>query len=105
MVGPSGIRQQYVDPSRYDEVSRIGADAYHRALAMAGLAASDIDVFELYDINTWEIVGQIETLGLCGEGEGADFLSEQGIGTDGGVPINTDGGLMALSHTGFGAPT
>ncbi len=97
-------RQQYVDPPRYDEVGRIGADAYARSFAMADLSPADIDVFELYDINTWEVVRQVETLGLCGEGEGADFLVEQGIGVDGGLPINTDGGLMAFSHTGYGGP-
>lgn len=98
-------RQQYVDPPRYDEVARIGADAYKRAFAMADLTVDDVDVFELYDINTWEVVRQFETLGLCAEGEGVDFLHEAGIGLDGRYPTNTDGGLMAYSHTGFGGPT
>ena len=97
-------RQQYVDPPRYDEVARVGQDAYQRAFAMADLNVADIDVFELYDINTFEVVRQVETLGVCGEGEGADFLFEQGMGVDGGMPINTDGGLMSFSHTGFGGP-
>jgi len=98
-------RQQYVDPPRYDEVGRIGSDAYERSFAMAGLAPADIDVFELYDINSWELVRQFETLGLCPEGEGVDFLFEQGIGRDDALPTNTDGGLMSFSHTGFGGPT
>ncbi len=102
--GSEWYRQQYVDPPRYDEVGRIGADAYDRAFRMAGIAPADIDVFELYDINTWEVVRQVETLGLCGEGEGSGFLAERGVGVDGGVPINTDGGLMAFSHTGYGGP-
>ena len=102
--GSEWYRQQYVDPPRYDEVGRVGADAYARTFAMADLTPSDIDVFELYDINTWEVVRQVETLGLCREGEGVDFLFEQGIGVDGGLPINTDGGLMSFSHTGFGGP-
>ena len=102
--GSEWHRQQYVDPPRYDEVGHVGADAYARTLAMAGLKPADIDVFELYDINTWEVVRQIETLGLCPEGDGVDFLFEQGIGVDGGVPINTDGGLMSFSHTGYGGP-
>lgn len=98
------FRQQYLDPPRYDEVGRIGSDAYARTFAMAGLTAHDVDVFELYDINTWEVVRQVETLGLCGEGEGTDFLVDAGIGPEGRVPINTDGGLMSFSHTGFGGP-
>lgn len=103
--GAEWYRQQYVDPPRYDEVGRIGADAYSRAFAMADLEVSDIDVFELYDINTFEIVRQFETLGLCSEGEGVDYLHEVGIGLDGAHPTDTDGGLMSFSHTGFGGPS
>ncbi len=98
-------RQQYVNPPRYDEVSRVGASAMGRALAMAALSASDVDAFELYDINTFEVVRQFEALGLCAEGEGVDYLAEVGIGVDGKHPTNTDGGLMSYSHTGFSGPT
>jgi acetyl-CoA acetyltransferase len=98
-------RQQYVDPPRYDEVGRIGTDAARRALGTAGLAASDIDVFELYDINVFEVVRQLEVLGLCAEGEGTDFAHEQGISPDGKLPLNTDGGLLSNAHIGWGAPS
>lgn len=102
--GSEWFRQQYVGPPRYDEVGAIGADAYARTFEMAGLKPSDIDVFELYDINTWEIVRQVETLGICPEGDGVDFLFEQGVGVADGMPINTDGGLLSFSHTGYGGP-
>jgi acetyl-CoA acetyltransferase len=103
--GSEWRRQQYVDPPRYDDVARIGAGAYRRSFEMAGLRPGDTDVFELYDINTFEVIRQFETLGLCGEGEGVDYLAEAGIGLDGGHPTNTDGGLMAYSHVGWGGPT
>ena len=98
-------RQQYVDPPRYDEVGRIGADASRRALKQAGLKAVDIDVLELYDINIFEVVRQLEVLGLCAEGEGTDFASERGIDSAGMLPINTDGGLLSNAHIGWGGPT
>lgn len=98
-------QQQYVDPPRYDDVGRIGADAGRRALGQAGLAASDIDVFELYDINIFEVVRQLEVLGLCAEGEGTDFAHDHGIDPSGRLPINTDGGLLSNAHIGWGAPT
>ncbi|MBJ86769.1 MAG: hypothetical protein CL461_00815 [Acidimicrobiaceae bacterium] len=98
-------RQQYVNPPRYDEVGDIGKDAFSRTFSSAGLTASDIDVYELYDINTWEIVRQFEVMGLCGEGEGVDFLHENGIKWDQRFPTNTDGGLLSFSHTGWGGPT
>jgi acetyl-CoA acetyltransferase len=97
-------RQQYVDPARYDEVGSIGEDAFSRTFATAGLTAEEIDVYELYDINTWEVVRQFETLGMCPEGEGVDFLFENGITVDGKYPTNTDGGLLSFSHTGWGGP-
>lgn len=103
--GSEWRRQQYVDPPRYDDVARIGEGAYRRTFAMAGADPGDVDVFELYDINTFEVIRQFETLGFCGEGEGVDYLAEAGIGLRGRHPTNTDGGLMAYSHVGFGGPT
>jgi acetyl-CoA acetyltransferase len=102
--GCEWFRQQYVDPPRYDEVWTIGADAYARTFAAADLIPADIDVFELYDINTIEIVRQFETLGLCDEGEGVDYIAQEGIQVDGRHPTNTDGGLLSFSHIGWGGP-
>ncbi len=98
-------RQQYVDPPRFDDVGWIGADAGRRSFAMAGLTPADIDVLELYDINIFEVARQLEALAFCPEGEGVAFAAEQGIGRDGGLPINTDGGLLSFAHIGWGAPT
>ena len=98
-------RQQYVNPPRYDEVGLIGRDAFLRVFGGAGLAPDDIDIFELYDINTWEVIRQFEAMGLCDEGEGADFLHQNGIAWNQKYPTNTDGGLLSFSHTGWGGPT
>ncbi len=97
--------QQYVDPPRFDEVGRILAGAAERSFAMAGLSPGDLDVLELYDVNIFEVVRQLEVLGFCDPGEGAAFATEAGIGPDGGLPINTDGGLLSFAHIGWGAPT
>jgi acetyl-CoA acetyltransferase len=72
---------------------------------MAGLTPADVDVLELYDINSFEIARQLEILGFCSDGEGCDLAAERGLGVDGGLPTNTDGGLMSFSHTGLGGPT
>ena len=97
-------RQQYVDPPRYDEVGNLGKDAFLRVFGQVGMSPEDIDVFELYDINTWEVVRQFESMGLCKEGEGVDFLDQNGIGLGQKFPTNTDGGLLSFSHTGWGGP-
>ena len=58
--GCEWMRQQYVDPPRYEEVWSIGADAAQRAFAMAGLDRSDVDVFQAYDVNSYEVLRQLE---------------------------------------------
>lgn len=104
--GMEWMRQQYVDPPLYDQVGRIGEDGIRRAAAMAGIDVRDLDVFELYDANAFEIVRQVEVFGLCGAGEGFDFVAERGIGVGpGNLAINTDGGLMSFSHLGHSGPT
>jgi acetyl-CoA acetyltransferase len=103
--GCEWMRQQYVDPPRYEEVWSIGADAAHRAFAMAGIDRSDVDVFQAYDVNSYEVLRQLEAIGFCGEGEGGDYAAETGLGLDGGLPTCTDGGTLSFSHIGWGAPT
>ena len=103
--GAEWTRQQYVDPPRYDEVWSIGSDAAARMWQASGLTPDDVDVAQLYDANSWEIVRQYEALGFCAEGEGVDFALETGIGLDGRLPTNTDGGLLAYSALGWAGPT
>ena len=104
--GMEYIRQQYVDPPIYEEVFDIGADAFQRATSMAGITRDDLDVFQLYDANAWEIARQFEAFGFCKEGEGLDYITQRGVGVaPGQLPINTDGGLMSFSHIGWSGPT
>jgi acetyl-CoA acetyltransferase len=104
-AGMEWLRQQYVDPARYEQVWDIGAVAARKAFGQAGLGPSDVDVAQLYDVNSLEVARQFEALGFCGEGEGTDFALATGIGPDGKLPTCTDGGLLAFSHIGWGAPT
>jgi acetyl-CoA acetyltransferase len=95
--GAEWLRQQYVEPPRYDEVWMLGADAARRMWAQSGLRPSDVDVAELYDANSWEVIRQLEAFGFCDEGEGLEFALEIGLGLDGKLPTNTDGGLLSFS--------
>jgi acetyl-CoA acetyltransferase len=103
--GMEWMRQQYVDPPRYEQVWSIGADAGRRAFGMGGLGPEDVDVAQFYDVNSYEVLRQFEALGFCAEGEGGDYARARGIGLDGGLPVCTDGGTMSFSHIGWGAPT
>ncbi|MGO9382216.1 MAG: thiolase family protein [Mycobacterium sp.] len=78
----------------------VGRRAARNAFAMAGLRPADVDVCELYDPFSFEIMRQFEAFEFCGEGEGGDFIMDGRIGPDGQFPITTDGGLMSYSHGG-----
>ena len=66
----------------------------------AGIRPSDVDVLELYDPFSFEIIRQLEAYGFCDAGEGGPFVAEGNIAPDGAFPVNTDGGLLSYSHAG-----
>ncbi len=81
----------------------VGRRAARRAFAMAGLGPDDVDVCELYDPFSFEIIRQLEAFGFCGEGEGGAFVDAGHIAPDGRLPVTTDGGTMSFSHAGINA--
>jgi len=74
--------------------------AAEHALHHAGLRCDDVDVLELYDPFSFEIIRQLEALGFCPEGEGGPFVADGHIAIDGSHPVTTDGGTMSFSHAG-----
>jgi acetyl-CoA acetyltransferase len=74
-----------------------GREAY----AMAGLAAKDIDVVELYDAFTINPILFLEDLGFCPKGEGGRFVEDGHIAPGGGLPVNTNGGGLSYCHPGM----
>ncbi|MBL7493505.1 thiolase family protein [Frankia sp. AgB1.9] len=103
-LGPS-----YRYPPAWDHVGRrpgapvnglVGRRAFERALANAGLCRDDVDVLELYDPFSFEIIRQLEAFGFCEPGEGGPFVADGHIAIDGSHPVTTDGGTMSFSHAG-----
>jgi acetyl-CoA acetyltransferase len=78
----------------------VGQRAARRSFSMAGLRPGDVDVCELYDPFSFEIIRQAEAFGFCEPGEGGDFVTVGPMGPGGSLPITTDGGLMSFSHGG-----
>ena len=72
-----------------------------RAFAMAGLKPADIDVLQLYDAFTINVILFLEDLGFCKKGEGGAFIESIGIGPSGGLPVNTNGGGLSCVHPGM----
>lgn len=76
-----------------------------RAIAMSGVAHSEIDAVQLYDCYTITVLLSIEASGFCGPGEGLDFVREHDLRWCGSFPTNTGGGQLgsgqALAAGGF----
>ncbi len=82
-----------------DQLTIPGArTACRRAIGEAGIELQAVDFAEIYDCFTISCLMQIEDLGFCKKGEAGSLVREQGIGIDGGLPVNTHGGLLAHSY-------
>ena len=63
--------------------------------ARAGVRPSEIDVAQIYDHFSSQVIMQLEDYGFCARGEGGPFAASGAIAVDGGLPINTDGGQLS----------
>ncbi len=69
------------------------------------LGPADVDVAQLYDGFTIEVVWWLEALGFCQTGESGDFIDGgKRIALDGELPLNTWGGQLSGGrlHAAFG---
>jgi acetyl-CoA C-acetyltransferase len=69
-----------------------------KALAMAGLAPSDVDVAELHDAFTILEIVESEEAGFFPKGEGHLALERGETSRGGRLPINVSGGLKGRGH-------
>jgi acetyl-CoA acetyltransferase len=77
------------------------AESGPRAMAMAGVSPSEIDVVQLYDAFTINTILFLEDLGFCAKGEGGPFAASGAIGPGGSLPVNTNGGGLSYGHPGM----
>ena len=73
--------------------------------ARTDLRPADVDVAQLYDGFTIEVVWWLEALGFCGAGEAGDFVEGgKRIALGGELPLNTWGGQLSGGrlHAAFG---
>lgn len=69
----------------------------------AGVAPQDVAFVQTYDDYPVMSVIQIEDLGFCAKGEGAEFVRAHTFTTDGTFPINTSGGQLSVGQAGCAA--
>ena len=84
---------------RSDLLGTAAQRAGRQAFAAAGLRTRDVDVAQLYDCFSIVPALTLESYGFCKQGQGPAFARDVGIEVDGGLPLNTSGGL--LSETGM----
>jgi acetyl-CoA acetyltransferase len=67
--------------------------------AGAGVGPGDIDVAQVYENFTGQVLMALEDFGFCKRGEGGPFVASGAIDwPDGEVPINTSGGNLAEAY-------
>jgi acetyl-CoA acetyltransferase len=90
---------------QWEDLSRVG---YATARAMwdrTDLGPADVDVAQLYDGFTIEVVWWLEALGFCGTGDAGEFVDGGArLALDGDLPLNTWGGQLSGGrlHAAFG---
>lgn len=72
-----------------------------RALEQAGLAPNEVGMIQAYDDFTIAVLLQLEEIGFCDIGEGADFILSTDISWRGALPINTGGGQLSAGQPGL----
>ncbi len=72
-----------------------------RAFEMAALRPKDVDVVQLYDAFTINVLVGLENLGFCNYGEAKDFIKGGRIAPGGSFPLNTQGGGLSYTHPGM----
>lgn len=77
------------------------AESGVRAFDMAGLKPSDVNVVQLYDAFTINVLLFLEDLGFCPKGEGGRFVADGAIAPGGKLPVNTNGGGLSCVHPGM----
>ena len=87
--------------SMHDLTTSAAKDSGRAAYEMAGMAAKDIDLVQLYDAFTINTLMFLEDLGFCKKGEGGAFVENGGIAPGGHLPVNTNGGGLSCTHPGM----
>ncbi len=67
---------------------------------MAGVTPDDVDLLETYDDYPVIVMLQMEDLGFCRKGEGAEFVRSHTLTNDGSFPHNTSGGQLSVGQAG-----
>jgi len=68
--------------------------------AQAGVGPDDMDFVQVYDDYPVINLMQLEDLGFCRKGEGAEYLRRSSFVIGGTLPLNTSGGQLSVGQAG-----
>ncbi|WP_185996679.1 thiolase C-terminal domain-containing protein [Nocardioides campestrisoli] len=77
---------------------RLGGE---RAFAQAGVGHGEVDHLMIYDAFAHVPLYGLEDLGFVGRGEAPAFVADGNTAPGGRLPLNTNGGGLAYTHTGM----
>lgn len=101
----AGVTEDRPSWEQWRDMTRVGHGTAAAMWARTDLGPADVDVAQLYDGFTIEVIWWLEALGFCGVGEGAAFVDGgTRIDLGGELPMNTWGGQLSGGrlHAGFG---
>ncbi len=93
----SPLISQMPDPGSFQAFRNSSAAAFRSA----GISHRDVDHLMIYDAFAHVPLYGLEDLGFVGRGESAAFIQEGHTKPGGSLPMNTNGGGMAYTHTGM----
>ena len=97
MVRGDGIERQSRPASLWTSagMTSIARQLYREA----GIGPEDVDVAQVYENFTGQVIMALEDFGFCARGEGGPFVESGAINwPDGSLPINTSGGNLAEAY-------
>ena len=99
--GAAGAMTHHSIQGMPDLTRTAGAVSGPKAFAEAGIAATDVDTFQMYDSFTYTVLVCLEDLGFAPKGEGGPFAASGALRLGGALPTNTDGGGLSATHPGM----
>lgn len=91
-TGPYGGHNQ--DDYESANFRQVAADLW----AQCGIGPKDVDVAQVYDNFTGQVITSIEDHGFCAPGEGGPYVEGGRIEIGGELPINTSGGNLSEAY-------
>jgi acetyl-CoA acetyltransferase len=75
------------------------AEVAGEVYAAAGVSPDEIDVVQVYENFTGQVIMALEDFGFCPRGEGGPYVQSGAVGwPDGETPLNTSGGNLAEAY-------